>query len=636
MPKRPRSHQLESESRVAFRSLLPSTWVVRDLDQDYGIDAQVEIFDEDDEATGLTFLVQLKATDSKKLKEPPQIRIKRDKANYYWSLDQPILIVLFHAPSGRLFLKWLHSWDTFYERKTEKSCTFTFDSDLDGDTDLPGKLVATLQSLRVVRGPRFTKHFPVEIKSDNTRIHGFDVVEIVAALKAEEREIGRWLKFTGPNSDDDESVSQITLSAERTAVSIAGMHGTSIHTKDGYPGTKEEFVADILVAIGTALHWHGHSEHGAQLIAAYCRDSLFVRSTRFCALAAQGLVAGNRYADAIALMSSLFDDEENWDHAFMCYHGLASALFSSRTPEPDKVAAAEGVVAVASRIADRAPLQAASMFYNAANVYRGRSDYRNALRMYRSASKVWPEYMDRKYFTTELAGVLFELERYRLSAKFYAASLEDNQVDDLRARYADALFFSGEYEKAERNWEEYVDSGEKNSDPEWIFKYECVKFLISETGLKQQSRKPSAAASEDVMQDALKLDALDPRAWWNLGQEKLKSNSHVEAMCCFLLSAFRHRADEEALLNAAACAYRENEPNMLTGILLIGIRWFGNQFYVDFMSRFEGSDNEEFRRLAMDSMKYLPDHDESSPLLLRFHVGDPKYDLVTTEEVWLR
>lgn len=71
MPKRHRSHQLESESRVAFRSLLPSTWVVRDLDQDYGIDAQVEIFDESGEATGLTFLVQLKATDSLKLKDPP-------------------------------------------------------------------------------------------------------------------------------------------------------------------------------------------------------------------------------------------------------------------------------------------------------------------------------------------------------------------------------------------------------------------------------------------------------------------------------------------------------------------------------------------------------------------------------------
>ena len=405
---------------------------------------------------------------------------------------------------------------------------------------------------------------------------------------------------------------------------------------EGYPGTKEEFVADILVAIGTALHWHGHSEHGAQLIAAYCRDSLFVRSTRFCALAAQGLVAGNKCAEAIDLMSSLFDDEENWDHAFMCYHGLVSALFSSRTPESDKDFAAEGVVAVALRIADRAPLQAASMFYNAANIYRGRSDYRNALRMYRSASKVWPEYLDRKYFTTELAGVLFELGRYRLSAKFYAASLDDNQVDDLRARYADALFFSGEYENAERNWEEYVESGEENSNPEWIFKYECVKYLISETGLKRQSRKPSAAASEDVMEDALELDALDPRAWWNKGQLKLKSNEYSEAMCCFLLSAFRHRTDKEAMLNALACAYRESESTMLAAILLIGLRWFGDQFFVDFTSRFDGSEDEEFQKRVMDMMKLLPTDDQSSPLLLRFHIGDPKYDLVTTKEVWLR
>ncbi|GAA2022841.1 hypothetical protein GCM10009779_03390 [Polymorphospora rubra] len=46
MPQRPRSHELETESRRAFEALLPSSWVVRRVEDDYGIDLEVEIFEE--------------------------------------------------------------------------------------------------------------------------------------------------------------------------------------------------------------------------------------------------------------------------------------------------------------------------------------------------------------------------------------------------------------------------------------------------------------------------------------------------------------------------------------------------------------------------------------------------------------
>ena len=63
MPQRPREHQLETESRLAFHTALPSAWVLRNLTDDYGIDAEVELFDAKGFATGERFLVQLKATD---------------------------------------------------------------------------------------------------------------------------------------------------------------------------------------------------------------------------------------------------------------------------------------------------------------------------------------------------------------------------------------------------------------------------------------------------------------------------------------------------------------------------------------------------------------------------------------------
>src|SRR5713226_682048 len=64
MPQRPRSHELEDESRRQFQMVLPSSWVFRPADPDYGIYGQVEIFSGDGQATGLIFLVQLKGTDN--------------------------------------------------------------------------------------------------------------------------------------------------------------------------------------------------------------------------------------------------------------------------------------------------------------------------------------------------------------------------------------------------------------------------------------------------------------------------------------------------------------------------------------------------------------------------------------------
>ena len=48
MPKRPKQHQVEDLSVVAFRKTLPRQWIYREKDKDYGIDGEVEIFDEND------------------------------------------------------------------------------------------------------------------------------------------------------------------------------------------------------------------------------------------------------------------------------------------------------------------------------------------------------------------------------------------------------------------------------------------------------------------------------------------------------------------------------------------------------------------------------------------------------------
>ena len=78
MPKRPKQHQVEDLSINALKNVLPRELVYREKDKDYGIDGEIEIFDEKDCVTGIIFLVQLKATDTDDLKKQKRVQLSTE------------------------------------------------------------------------------------------------------------------------------------------------------------------------------------------------------------------------------------------------------------------------------------------------------------------------------------------------------------------------------------------------------------------------------------------------------------------------------------------------------------------------------------------------------------------------------
>jgi hypothetical protein len=107
MPKRPKEHQFETESRRAFELSLPASWVYRDINPDYGVDGIVEIFSRNGRATGLLFLVQLKSSGDISARAPFRIYLKMHSYVYYKTLVLPVLLVVFHKSTNRLFAKWI-------------------------------------------------------------------------------------------------------------------------------------------------------------------------------------------------------------------------------------------------------------------------------------------------------------------------------------------------------------------------------------------------------------------------------------------------------------------------------------------------------------------------------------------------
>ncbi|MFK8034433.1 MAG: DUF4365 domain-containing protein [Hyphomicrobiales bacterium] len=108
MPKRSRTHQLEDISIQSFEQLLPPEWVCRRKDKDYGVDLEVEVFDENGKSKGLLFYVQLKATDD--IKKERSVNMKVDSLEYLDSFDNPSIVVRYCDDSKAVrFVNWIAS-----------------------------------------------------------------------------------------------------------------------------------------------------------------------------------------------------------------------------------------------------------------------------------------------------------------------------------------------------------------------------------------------------------------------------------------------------------------------------------------------------------------------------------------------
>ena len=75
----------------------PKNWSLSELSEDYGIDYFVQVFDMDaDEATNISFIIQLKGTEKyKKHGNHVKFRIRTDYLKYYYNkVDKPVFLVV--------------------------------------------------------------------------------------------------------------------------------------------------------------------------------------------------------------------------------------------------------------------------------------------------------------------------------------------------------------------------------------------------------------------------------------------------------------------------------------------------------------------------------------------------------------
>ena len=125
MSKRVRNHVIETESIRKVEQTIPSIWVCRPIDIDYGHDLLVEIFTDHGASTGLTFYVQSRGTDDETKKQKLSITTKQ--LDYFDSFDVPTLIVRYCTVTDEQFYIWNYDVGQQEKRSSQKTVTIVFD-----------------------------------------------------------------------------------------------------------------------------------------------------------------------------------------------------------------------------------------------------------------------------------------------------------------------------------------------------------------------------------------------------------------------------------------------------------------------------------------------------------------------------
>ena len=161
MTRRAKQHQLEDLSRLKYGLAIPRNWVIRDKDKDYGIDAEVEIFDEDDRATGLVYWVQLKATEASGKSSVQKIDLSIDSIKYYKTIELPVLIVRYSEKEDVFYCKWAHEIDLFYAKKNAKTRRVKFSDEDIWDENSAKEIIKQIEQIRAVKSGAI--NFPISI-----------------------------------------------------------------------------------------------------------------------------------------------------------------------------------------------------------------------------------------------------------------------------------------------------------------------------------------------------------------------------------------------------------------------------------------------------------------------------------------
>lgn len=589
MPSRPTQHQSEDLSRVKFQLVLPKRWVVRDKSKDYGIDMEVELFDEANNAQGLLFYAQLKSTESKDTSVILKVPLSVDSLKYYKQLDIPVLLVRYSEDEDEFYIKWINSVDLSRLKKNQKSYSIILTQNDKWNQNTVSDIERRLFNLRKLKSGYFNFPIPFSINIKDTTINGVSKNTFMTQLRSKLSIYSDYIKYGTPEG----TVIVVELTKNELKINVCDTYGCYFHNIQRRK--PKEFLdgigKDIMLGVAISMLQIGQVEYCARIVFSNNLQSELLSRLEILENVLPSLFQSSFIEKTLLLIEGLLDDPNAITISLITQINL---LFASQTENNEKQVMIEQFLfnRLKKSISKKDDLQIGICHYNLGNYYRGRGMHYESIHHYLSAKRFAPIYLKQPYFFKELGGVLFLFGKYKIAAWLYSIAVK-HEADALTiALFADALMFSGDYAGARRNFRKYLIET-KSSNPEFLLKSICLDRLLKEWKIKKQVRNTqSANLLADVskiegktdptkqLEEALNLDLLCGLAWFNTGIYSSQKNEREKAAFCFIMAGLVQNNYIEAWKNATLSTFNSADNLFLFSLVVRTAYFFNGEEYV--------------------------------------------------------
>lgn len=620
MPQRPKQHRLEDLSRVKFQTVLPERWVYRDKDKDYGIDGEIELFDESDKAQGYLFYAQLKATESNKESTILNVDFNIDTLKYYKQLDVPVILVRYSKSNDCIYVKWLYKIDLFFAKKGAKTFRVHLSENDKWTDETPQRIEQRLINLKKLKSGYFTFPIPYSIKINEDVINGISRGILTSQIK---RELNNYPEiFCLVNSD--KSIIEVTLSKHELKIDIAEIAGCSFHSID--KRDKEEFGRDIgkdiALGLASSMLQIGQIDYCAKIIFENELENLLLSKKELLLYMLPALFKSSYFEKGLELLGSVLDSDYSDEVAII---GMVNLMISSELSSKIKIRSIENFLIrrlkSASKRKDNS--QTGIAHYNLGNHYRSNGNSYKSINNYISAKRYEPKYLNQGYYYRELADVLFLCEKYKFASIFYQKAIQLGEKGIIKALYADSLMFDGQYEIAVNAFLDYLGTSEKISE-EYHLKSLCLEGILETSKIKVQKRDLLTATSladtsnlkngvskEQQLDKSLEVDLLCGLAWFNYGIIHSEKSNYNDAMFAFTMAGLVQNNDIEAWRNAVLCWMNtKKKSSIFVLIIRTAYHFNGESFLEQLYHEIEKQDKNESASELMDIINTVVQQEE--------------------------
>ncbi len=563
MPKRPRTHQLETESKNKFKSLIPSTWVVRDIDEDYGIDQEVEIFDDSEKATQYKFYVQLKSTDETNPKKYVKEQFKVDTLDYLVKQQYPVLLLKYVKIEDKCFYKWVFGKHKVPKKNGAKTYTVYFPTENIFDENSVHKIAEDVKKYLDFKNKRVSFPLNLSLEIANSFVSKPDLIFQCEKIS---KEGYRYIHFS-----DDGGIGRILIEKDSCLVDLgaeSSTFGFYLSEKDSV----ETIFNKIVLGTGILLSFNRFTQLSAEMISFGYTEKSFFKDSEFVIPILRTLYDANKFEDLKKVYAWMLRETSYPDEVKMFVFQLYKNY--RRTLEVEEKLTESLFLENLQCSYEKKDGLVGTSYYNLGNFYGSIGRDYLSVKFLNKARKYDLLYAERAYYWRELGVTLFNNGKLLFAKHCYSKAISLGDDKDAQAKFADCLAYEGRYKKALEAFGKYFDQvAEKQKEesvfPEPIFliKSNSIEFLTSVFNINDRPRASedsnklaylSNPPSESELIEAIKLDLLNTGALFNLGVTCAGKQDFDTAMHAFSLSASFNQSDTICWREAFLCSMKSS------------------------------------------------------------------------------